>query len=114
VQEDLKLGIKVIHLMKKSMRALIADDKLSARQGLKALLTMMPRVETDFITGYIPANNHINLTEPMKTVQENTWNRLPDFVAHGETECEDFQMEPFDKTQTEIQEDSHGSWANCN
>lgn len=39
------------------MHTLIADDKLSARQGLKALLTMMPRVETDFITGYIPAND---------------------------------------------------------
>jgi len=100
--------------MKKSIRTLIADDKLSTRQGLKALLTMMPRVETDFITGYIPANDHINLTELMKTVQENTWKRVPDFVAHGETECEDLSWKPFDKIQTEIQEVSHGSWANCN
>jgi hypothetical protein len=100
--------------MKKSMRTLITDDKLSARQGLKALLTMMPRVETDFITGYIPAKDHINLTVPMKMVQENTWKRLPDFVAHGETEFEDLPWKTFDKTQIEIQEDSHGSWSNCN
>jgi len=92
----------VIHLIKKSIRALIADEMLSVRQGLKVLLTMMPRVETDFITGYIPANDNINLTEPMKTVQENTWNRLPDYVAHGETECEDLPWKPFEKTQTEI------------
>ena len=92
----------MIHLMKKSMHTLIADDKLSARQVLKVSLTMIPRVETDFITGYIPANDHINLIEPMKTVQENTWNRLPDFVAPGETECEDLPWKPFDKIQTEI------------
>ena len=92
----------MIHLIKKSIRALITDEKLSVRQGLKVSLTMMPRVETDFITGYIPANDHINLTEPMKTVQENTWNRLPDYVAHGETECEDLPWKPLDKIQTEI------------
>ena len=43
--KGLKLLIEVLYLMNESIRVLIADDTLPARQGLDALLSMIPRVE---------------------------------------------------------------------
>lgn len=45
-------------------------------------------VPTDFIDGRYSDNGRITLAVPMKTVQKNTWNRLPDFVVHGEARRE--------------------------
>ena len=59
-------------------------------------------IPLDFFDGHNPGNDHVTLTLSMKTVQKNTWNRLPDFVAHGEAECEDLLGKPFDKERTEI------------
>lgn len=59
-------------------------------------------IPLDFINDHNPGNEHITLTVPMKTVQRNTWDRLPDFVARGEAEREDLPGNPFDMTQTEI------------
>jgi len=43
--KGLKLFIETLYLMSETIRILIADDTLPTRQGLKALLTMMPRVK---------------------------------------------------------------------
>jgi len=58
-------------------------------------------IPLDFLDGHSPDNDHVSLTVPMKTIQKNTWDRIPDFVAHGEAEWEDLPGNPFDTIQAE-------------
>ncbi|HEX6385635.1 MAG TPA: hypothetical protein VF177_13270 [Anaerolineae bacterium] len=46
-------------------------------------------VPTDFIAGRDPHNGHIILTVTEKKVANNTWTRLPDFVARGDASKEE-------------------------
>lgn len=41
-------------------------------------------VPTVYIDNYDPANNRLTLAATMNTLNEETWNREPDFVARGE------------------------------
>jgi hypothetical protein len=59
-------------------------------------------IPLSFLNGRNPDNDHITLKVPMKTVYKNTWNRIPDFVVHGDVEWEDLPGKPFDNIQTEI------------
>lgn len=40
-------------------------------------------IPTVFIGDYDPLGNRLNLTVELETMAEETWNRKPDFVAHG-------------------------------
>ncbi|HEX6386481.1 MAG TPA: hypothetical protein VF177_17555 [Anaerolineae bacterium] len=41
-------------------------------------------VPTLFIAGRDPGTNRVMLTATMADVMEETWSRMPDFVAHGQ------------------------------
>lgn len=40
-------------------------------------------VPTIYIAGYDPANNRLNLAVDLNHLEEETWNREPDFVVRG-------------------------------
>lgn len=40
-------------------------------------------VPTDFVAGYDPQANHLTLAADLKMVEDEVWNRMPDFVARG-------------------------------
>jgi hypothetical protein len=41
-------------------------------------------IPTVFIQGYEPADNRVTLAADMRTLNEELWNREPDFVARGQ------------------------------
>lgn len=41
-------------------------------------------IPTEFIAGHDPVSKRVTLTAPMADVLEETWTRIPDFVARGE------------------------------
>jgi hypothetical protein len=47
-------------------------------------------VPTVFIENYDPAANRVTLAVDMATLQNETWDREPDFAAHGDAINEDF------------------------
>jgi hypothetical protein len=45
-------------------------------------------IPTDFIEGRDSKNGHLLLKTKFITVLENTWNRMPDFIADGQARFE--------------------------
>lgn len=46
-------------------------------------------IPTDFITHYDPASGKVLLAVDMRTVQRETWDRTPDFIAHRTSKVEE-------------------------
>lgn len=46
-------------------------------------------IPTDFVADYDAATNKISLAVKMSTVQRETWDRTPDFIAHHTSHVEE-------------------------
>ncbi len=51
-------------------------------------------IPTDFIADYDPGTNRVTLIVPLKTVENETWNREPQFVAAGQGSVEELSITP--------------------
>lgn len=49
-------------------------------------------IPTDFIADYDPGSNRVLLTVPLKTVEDETWNREPQFVAARQGRVEELSI----------------------
>jgi len=46
-------------------------------------------IPTDYIADYDPATGRVTLSVKIKTVKHETWERVPDFVAHHASQVEE-------------------------
>lgn len=49
-------------------------------------------VPVDFVADYNAAENKVTLSVPMRTVQRETWDRTPAFIAHHTSEIEELPL----------------------
>ncbi len=49
-------------------------------------------IPTDFVADYDPATDRVTLSVDVRTVQQETWERAPDFIAHHISQVEELPV----------------------